>query len=348
MQAVVILKLRKVRDMASGLFLQTVNLIPGLLLEGSDTKFDISRFRKATSLRVDVAEDLLHLCKKEFGIKHWKEDMRNCDDCTLSDMLTDRYKESKFDVFKDKIMDDIAPSCGMRVLSKYASLANEELTEFVNNMKLKTEWIYLNADSFHVKCESCELQRQGLTKVLDEILPKVLNDRIDAFKEELVALKEEYSREMSLKVEDCAKTLCKDREAIRGYELLNPPDVQCLKQFPYLSEVEGENYWEAKPQEIKELQRELKRYTEDKMVDVHAWWLSQAESLLEKAIEILKKSLGEALCNYCSENIDWIAELNLQKFSLNLGRRLVLPDNDMSVITDVLEKRKVIDINIFV
>ena len=341
------LKLRKVRDMTNDLLLQTTKLIPDLLLAGSSTKFDINRIREVTSLRVDVAKDLLHLCKEEFGKRYWKEKMRNCDDCTLSHMLSAHYEESKFDVFKNKVMDDIAPSCGMRVLNKYAFLANEELTEFIKNMKLKTEWLYLNADSFHVKCESCELQRQGLTKVLDEILPKVMNDRIDAFKEELMALKEKYSSKMSLKVENCAEKLCQDRYAIGGYELHDPPNVQCLNQFPYLSEVEGENYWEAKPQEIKELQRELKHYTEDEMVDVHAWWLSQAEALLKKAIDHLKKSLGEALCIYCSENIDWIAELNLQQFSLNEGRRLVLPDNDMSVITDLL-KRKVIDIYIII
>ena len=343
MQAVAILTLRQIRELHAEQFLQSAKLIPGIVSEANGIEvINEERVSQDTCLKVVDIRRLLEIFKSEFGRKHWRRNVKDMGDEDLCDILLDQYQSSKFDTFKWKVMDDIAPSCGRRVLHKHIKIALQEITEIVQSMTLKMDWFFLSKNSFQMQQNSCLLDLRDLRQGLDSVLPAVFSDHVKAFKFELLELQKTYTSRMVTKFDLSTKRLYENRRAIGGFALNSPPERVQLEKCPYLSSVKDEFYWEVKESEFKQLQRSLKEYLEKELAGTHESWTLEAKSLLEKSVFKLKANLFEALKGLTSESLAWMNGPDAKELSLKHIQYLDLPYNDMTNIAELKKKRKVL------
>ena len=344
-QALHIVTLQKNIDLNVEEVLKEVRLLPDVVSRGPNGQdvLDKEKFQgKILCLSKEDMNSLLNIFKAEFGRSHWKNDVKMLDKVVLQQLLSEQYDKSKFNAFTSKVINELASSCGRKVLSGCVMKAQEVVSGLIMSMTSKIEMLYLSCNTENEKRICCERELLGLENALEKTVSEVLEQHLECFKSMLIHLNTEYKERMVTKINDCRDKLIENRQAITGFTLEVPPDQNMLDKRPYLKSVEGRNYWEVpKSEDVRELEKGLRNFTERALAKSNRKWLSDARKLLTNSVAELKDKFIEALSPSTNENTLWIADVTAKEVTLNQLPPLDLPDTDMSDHTKVKEKRKV-------
>ena len=289
---------------------------------------------------------LLEILKADYGRKSWKCHVRNVDGNKIKKMLSCYFQDSEFDTFTQKVMTELTPFCGQKILAYYLSQVRGVLQCVIKVIQSKIEYLFDSCTCIDEKVLSNEHAIQGLTTAINRTIPHSLQNDVPHLRIQLLTLKNSLMYDMLAKTRHCSEELKNGLAVIKNYYLHRPPEEERdkLQNISLLCTIRSEFYWEVSESNVWEFKRVLHSFMENSLSNLYKIWLTEVKSLLHKSFVEFKSRLVQTLERLTAVPASWISAIDNQnclwQSSVN---SFELPIIDISFALAYEEKIKVSD-----
>jgi len=321
-----------------------IKKLPDLVDEDGDFKEDAA----VDGYCMSDLFDLIFLMQHRYGTD-WPERLQSKLEGEDSDYNLEQFdidlkstaKLSKFEPFRDKLMKELAPRAGQKVLTDQIGVVLRSLQRIFVEMDRWVNLTLLGDDAFRLQQTKLEGLLNNLTEAADTEIPQVRDAHLAEVDEKMDTACRELTFELQKKVDKQMADIC--AQGIEGFQLSDPPSEYDIKNNKYLEQVRGKQYWECTERQSFQLQMRLR----DKMGEatgepLEMWVTSLTRDLggsSSALVEALKAAMRKSAAT--ATGIDDVSSLmDIDPDEIKLPSKILrLPDEQMGRTNDVLEKR---------
>jgi len=311
-------------------FKKTLKMLPDLVNESGQL---VAEFKSP----VDDASTkaLLAFVMETEGATKWRKRAPRLSDEDIEESLEDLYQGSRFDAFNNKLMKELAPVSGMKVLETELMLVESNVKDINNNIDMHVNMMLADTSAYAIKKESVERQLQALKKTLENDIPLICDKFETQMKTQLGEELRRIEVDVTKHVKEQMIEISKPGSGFQ-YKLNEPPNDEKMKVAPHLKNVQGKRYWEVPITEQHEFQRDLSKILHEKVETdldglVVSFETKQKKLRDDFMCEIIKTVSTEIESAELSVETDHVQRLKMERFKL--------PDEDLGKTVQIQETK---------
>lgn len=315
-------------------FMKTVKKLPDLVNDHGAMKDDTS----------DVPIDrekllmLLAFLKQANGDQKWKRAIKKLDEDELDEDLHNLYLKSRFDAFQHKLMKELAPIAGQKVLVDQISHVQCHFRDLIASMDRYCDLALASDDEFKFREQRITMLLRSLREALINDMPKILSKHQQLIADRLAVQQRKLKGVMIQKVNQVMSDI--ENRGLQGFTLCRPPTAEEKAKHEHLASVGDEKYWET-PENLKSnLQTALRDRVQGILSDELEEFVKQSENEFDLVKVELRDALAAAMTSnmFSTEALNGLTSVDTADFVLQRVD-LKLPDEDYESTTDKMETR---------